>query len=41
MTDVSECVAVKEEPTDRGYIEPTSVTNLANSTSHDTSNGKP
>ncbi|KAK0163300.1 hypothetical protein PV327_006997 [Microctonus hyperodae] len=40
MTDVSECVAVKEEPTDRGYIEPTSVTNLANSTSHDTSNAR-
>lgn len=30
--EATESVAVKEEPTDRGYVEPTAVTNLSSST---------
>ncbi|XP_034948779.1 ETS translocation variant 1-like [Chelonus insularis] len=37
-SNVTDCIAVKEEPTDRGYIEPTPIVNLLPSASQDNSN---
>lgn len=39
-SETTKNVAVKEEPADRGYGEPISVTNIPTSTGQDTRNGK-